>query len=652
MKIKIPRRDAQSMAQDADAILRSLQNQSTPIIDLFVRESVQNSLDAFLKESSYVDVDFKIGKFDGAKVAPYLEGIESNLPQESCEFISVSDKHTSGLDGPYLGTKQQLDQSNFHKLVFNIGKRQTGVHAGGSWGLGKTSYFQIGVGIVVYYTRLQNGEDRLVISLIENQNKKNRLLPESERGIAWWGDSIDSDGNLIPITDPNLIAEFLSEFDLYRYDNGESGTTVIIPYVKPISEVYSKSRRANSWEVDYESAIGMAIERWYNPRLNNRVYRDTLHQPYLRASVNDKNITFTGFAPIFSYFQLLYNAALSQEEKSNIGIFVRPVDNFRNMTTGMKKAAGHLAYKVVTKEELEMGAPNNRPSPLEYLNQFDDKEERGYASSGHVIVAYARKPGMILEYAIDDSSWMRRNIQLEEGDFLFTFFVPVSNEALHESLAEEFPNIESYLRATERSDHSNWGDFEGINIVEKIQKKVSTILFKAFETYQDTEETTVSMALARRFGAMLLPASVVEMKGTSRKGGNTRKVTNRRGIKVLATQLLKAGLVELAYEWRQPPSEQGIVAIEVVAQGGKINNEKWVKEFGEGIPFPFTLKGATINEINGVPIKESDAAFKVSNCPTQMIIQNESEEEQVYTGHLQIQAENERYKFDLQYKNE
>ena len=47
-EIKNAPNDLQSMAQDGDAILRSLQNKSLPIVDLMVRESLQNSLDATL----------------------------------------------------------------------------------------------------------------------------------------------------------------------------------------------------------------------------------------------------------------------------------------------------------------------------------------------------------------------------------------------------------------------------------------------------------------------------------------------------------------------------------------------------------------------------------------------------------------------------
>src|SRR5699024_11020839 len=161
------------MSQDGDAILRSLQNKSLPIVDLMVRESLQNSLDATLDNVNETIVDFKVGKFATKNFAPWLEGITENLLKKHNginQYISISDKNTSGLTGSYTSNSQvDLDKSNFQKLVFGIGKNQNKDGAGGSWGLGKTSYFRMGIGLVVYYTRIRNQgsfEERLIVFLI------------------------------------------------------------------------------------------------------------------------------------------------------------------------------------------------------------------------------------------------------------------------------------------------------------------------------------------------------------------------------------------------------------------------------------------------------------------------------------------------------
>lgn len=94
-EIKNAPNDLQSMAQDGDAILRSLQNKSLPIVDLMIRESLQNSLDATLPNVENTIVDFNIGKFNSHELSAHLEGIENKLNEryEGFEdFISIGDK--------------------------------------------------------------------------------------------------------------------------------------------------------------------------------------------------------------------------------------------------------------------------------------------------------------------------------------------------------------------------------------------------------------------------------------------------------------------------------------------------------------------------------------------------------------------------------
>ncbi|WP_259341008.1 hypothetical protein [Mammaliicoccus sciuri] len=227
------------MSQDGDAILRSLQNKSLPVIDLLVRESLQNSLDATLEGKNETKVDFKLGNFDSVSLARHFEGISEELSNRfdgDEEFIAIKDRNTTGLTGDYRASDAvTANKSNFFKLVFGIGKNQEAEGAGGSWGLGKTSYFRLGIGIVIYYTRVKvdNGyEERLIASLIESPKQKQRLLPENGRGIAWWGEFEDENpSQLLPITDEEEINEFLDIFKIDRYKNEETGTTIIVPYL-------------------------------------------------------------------------------------------------------------------------------------------------------------------------------------------------------------------------------------------------------------------------------------------------------------------------------------------------------------------------------------------------------------------------------------
>ena len=173
LNIKLAPEDSQSMAQDGYSILRSLQNKSLPMVDLLVRESIQNSLDATItgQDIRYTLVDYTVGDFDSREFSSLFELVGSKINQRCLgkqKFLAIGDKNTTGLTGAYDSEDVEvLNDSNFHKLVFGIGKNQDKEGAGGSWGLGKTSYFRVGIGLVVYYTRVfQDGayEERLIAS--------------------------------------------------------------------------------------------------------------------------------------------------------------------------------------------------------------------------------------------------------------------------------------------------------------------------------------------------------------------------------------------------------------------------------------------------------------------------------------------------------
>ena len=61
MKIEIAK--AERMSQSGSSLLRLIQNNNMPILDLFVRESVQNSLDAGIDGMDYVNLQFLTGTF-------------------------------------------------------------------------------------------------------------------------------------------------------------------------------------------------------------------------------------------------------------------------------------------------------------------------------------------------------------------------------------------------------------------------------------------------------------------------------------------------------------------------------------------------------------------------------------------------------------
>ena len=70
------------MSMSGSSVLSSIQNNSMSTIDLMIRESLQNSLDAGIDNIGIyrsVDVNYTIGKFTKTNLTNELEGISVDL---------------------------------------------------------------------------------------------------------------------------------------------------------------------------------------------------------------------------------------------------------------------------------------------------------------------------------------------------------------------------------------------------------------------------------------------------------------------------------------------------------------------------------------------------------------------------------------------
>ena len=141
-----------------------------------------------------------------------------------------------------------------------------------------------------------------------------------------------------------------------------------------------------------------------------------------------------------------------------------------------RNPVGHIAFKEVSREELKMTPPENKLSALEYVGI---KEQRIIELNNSKIIAYCRKPGMVVEYSVD-GDWAPKTNIIKEDTLLLGFFVPNSTGELIDSYQKEgYITLEQYLRATENADHANWVDEANKGIIRRIK----SYTYKAISDY-------------------------------------------------------------------------------------------------------------------------------------------------------------------------
>lgn len=614
MKIEIAKEGRMDMS--GQGLIRAIQNNNMPILDLLVRESVQNSLDAAEKSTDFVQVDFGVSSFDSNRLAGELEGIEETLSSRfgsrKCKYLYIRDSKTIGLTGPlHFTDKNSAEKKNLLKLVYEIAKPQDEKGAGGSWGYGKTIYFRIGIGLVIYYSRIkqETGEyqSRLAACLVEDENREDAILSnpslDAHRGLAWWGAEYFYKSNgitefgTIPETDDKIIEHFLSIFGIKPFEGDETGTAIIIPYIdekKLLSNNISEENRSKiPWHSSVEEYLKIATQRWYIGRLNNPDYQKKQKQPWLRVTVNGRGLAKDDMAKPFVEMQKLYNMALLGERTGKD----IPVNDYHCEPINISKyfaktTSGFIAYKMYTSEEMEMNPPYNNPSPFIFVKNEDGEDDY---KGGDIIFTFFRKPGMSVNYDTA-GEWVNKIKCNNEktGDILIAVFVLDSSNRFSYPGIDEVDTIEEYFRASEKADHTAWYDISvnDINprILDKIQKGIRKKINNTFVVKEKSEEKE-SSSLSQMFGEFLLPPEGFGKKAKGKKGssGKGNGTVKHKNVKLTVNNKRVSALegkitLPVTFEAATPINGVDFI-LEVAADGKNIPLENWMEKTGISVPF-------------------------------------------------------------------
>lgn len=614
MKIEIA--EPGRMTQSGSSLLKLIQNNNMPILDLLVRESIQNSLDAKNDKEEYVSVDFLTGTFDkvllNSELDRITEALNRRYGKDRYKYIAIRDSNTVGLTGKlHYDDVTDNQYGNLLKLIYEISKPQEAEGAGGSWGLGKTVYFRVGIGLVIYYSRIinENGqyESRLAASLVENEMDEEALIPvlggKSKRGIAWWGEEI-GDNRTRPITDESYIEYVLNNFGIQPYEQEKTGTTIIIPYIDEDvllnhNQIEYKDGEDNViqpyWRSNIEDYLKIAIQRWYAPRLNNINYK---YGKFLRAKVNGIGISQETMEPAFQIVQVLYNRAIGEKFEGDIldqvGAETKAEDIILRKVLHSTKA-GTVAYTKVSRNILKTGFPDNKPDPYMYYNcEIREKDKN------KPVVFFTRKPGMIVSYE-DVGSWVDGINSSNKDEFIMAIFVLNSDNRLASNDLNY--RLEEYIRKSEMADHTSWSDFSMGNfnprIVSKVQGQVNSKISKEFSVEEEETTGKLNSGLGKMFGDMLLPPEnfgkepSLGPSDSPKTGSDLIKHKNVLfGYDSANISYYAGGMtVKLIIKSKKKIQSTGFV-VAIDSEMGSISHSDWEKKMG--LSMPFEVIGADI----------------------------------------------------------
>lgn len=656
----------QPMQESGAFLLRAMQNEEMPRLDLLVRESVQNALDAGREGApdTPVQVDFNLRESSTESIASIFgEGINLSALYDryadKATMLEIRDSLTEGLTGPltFGSIENDAPHGNLLKLVFEIGRTRRDNAAGGSWGLGKTCYFRMGAGLVIYYSRIRSGEgfeERLVASMVEDETRTDRLQQASRTGIAWWG----AEEELRPVTSSEQIHLVLKKLGIEPFRGDVTGTSILIPFLRgDLIPAFDKENGPRPWWYqNYESYIRIALQRWFCARVDNPAFTGG---PYLAARVNGQAVYQRQMLPVFRATQSLYNRAASEDVPSNDYFSqqgVQPENIIRKHIFLRNEfldggSAGLVIAALLTAEQLGMGAPHNNPSPG--LCVFGRLEN---AAPYRPIVTFMRKPGMSICW--DDSTesrgWAGGFSGSPDGLHMIALFVPQPDKLLLPSdqrgHACSAQYLEGYLRSCERADHAAWVDISGMRVVEKIRTACGKTLRDFGLRPPANAVVRPSIRMARNLADLLLPARGFGSDGRGGKaaplarrldteGGPRRASLPAPALEIHDVTYVADGL-SIGWTLFWGSEEQGSpreIFVEVDSESGPISADAW-EESGLG-RFPFHLsEGSLAVPGQGKAMLGGTVTEELTN--KLRIYANYSEQSPSLKGHLMMRVAN------------
>lgn len=609
----------QPMQESGAFLLRALQNEETPLLDLLVRESVQNALDAGSKgnQAQPISVDFHVREHTlDAIASTFGEGLNLQMLDKryprTPKLLEIRDSGTEGLTGPmtFDSVEASGQHGNFLKLVFEIGRTRADDSAGGSWGLGKTCYFRMGAGLVIYYSRIKTAdgyEERLVASLVEDESRVDRLQLTTQTGIAWWG----ANDSLRAITTPERIHEILKVLGVRPFIGKTTGTAIIIPLLKDnlLPIVDEEGAPAPWWYSSYEDYVNVAIQRWFSARLDNPLFASGR---YLSASVNGQEIASADMLPIFRVCQCLYNRAVVEDLEEEDYLTARGIKSNDVLCRAIQLRgefvssghAGRVLAVAITPRQLQMDAPDNAPCPETCIFSKTDS-----GAPHRPIVTFMRSPGMNIcwDDSIDSRGWAGGFAGFADGRYVLALFLPDSEQELLPSeargLRSTIQNLEGYLRSCERADHASWVDVNGGRIIEKIRAQCGRALKDFGVPPQPSMTVKPLMRMSRKLAELVLPSR--GFGGDGRFGKTSPRAAigqGGRGCAVLSPELeimeIRHAASAIVMKWcltwgMVQPNMPREITVSVDSEAGPITFDTWIDSgLGE---FPFRLESPSIS---------------------------------------------------------
>ncbi len=483
---------------NADGVIKNIRGSKLSVSEIFLREAVQNSYDARIKENGKSKTvnftmrafHFRTKQFDTLinlldkeknNNSFYRSYLSKNINREMLN-IEISDSNTTGLYGLTEPT-DKIERQNFSDFVYSTGnKKHDGNNKGGTFGFGKAALYAYSQArCIVIYTRISGTENiksekcfqsRFII--IANDER----ITDTKSDRCWWGikkERTNKEQGMYasPVIgkDADSLAESLG-MTLFKAD--ETGTKILVLNAGP--DVLPEDSYNNKISVDeiIKERMPYYIIHWYwNKIISSKINFNIYYEEEQIEIENPKSLY------PYSEFCKAYAKYLSNKQEKKLG----KTKSFSSIASERPKV--NLGYVSIS------NTPVMRIKKRELFSVFSTDEP---------VVAYMRGIGHIVYYD---------KVRINSDHIEQTCYGIFRTDTNSAPDGEEKGAIDTYFTNIENQTHDRWEHRDEQfkrNYLKTVLREVEELVRNNCTIIEEEQKSAdISIIIQRSLGAKLMP---------------------------------------------------------------------------------------------------------------------------------------------------
>lgn len=483
---------------NASGVIKNIRGSKLSVSEIFLREAVQNSYDARLKDSSgkskvvnfsmrafhFTDVQFEnlqnILDKEQNPSSFYRKYLKRNLTKSMLN-IEVSDTNTTGLRGKTEPT-DTIENQNFADFVYSTGSKKLDDNTGGTFGFGKAALYAYSQArTIAVYTRISseivhnrehNYQSRFII--ISNDER----ITDTKSDRCWWGEkkerSIKDLGTYAAPVIGNNADKLAISLGMKKFNEDETGTKILVLNAGPDElpeDIYGNKISAD--EI-FKDRMPYYIIHWYWNKILYKSINFCLQYDNEKIEIDDPRMIYP-----YSEFCKAY---------------AKYVNNKRE-----KKFSKTKTFACVDSErpKVRLGFISISNTPV---MRIKNRELFSVFSTDEPVVAYMRGIGHIVYYD---------RIKINTDHIEQTCYGIFRTDKNSSPDGEEKGAIDKYFTNIENQTHDRWEHRDEQfrrNYLKTVLRDVEELVRNNCSIQQEEQKSAdISIMIQRTLGAKLMP---------------------------------------------------------------------------------------------------------------------------------------------------